>query len=53
MDLLQASLLINKQTGGKRKKKDGERWEGKRDLWTMRSENEAQHSLAQFNWLSR
>ena len=37
MDLLQVSLLINKQTGGKKKKSDRE-MEGERDLWTTRSE---------------
>ena len=33
LDLLQVSLLINKQTGGKKKKRDG-KMEGERDLWT-------------------
>ena len=48
VDLLQVSLLANKQTGGKKKKKkrDG-KGGGERDLWTTRSENEAQHSPAQ------
>ena len=51
LDLLQLSLLINKQPGGKKKKKGEGEGEGggggERDLWTMRSENEAWHSSAQ------
>ena len=50
MDLLQVSLLINKQTGGKQKKKREEgrvKREGERDLWTAGSEYESQYSPAQ------
>ena len=43
LDLLQVSLLVNKQMVGKQKKKR----EGKWDLWTTRSENEAGHSPTQ------
>ena len=46
LDLLQISPLINKQTGGKKKKREEKR-EGERDLWTTRSENEAPHTPAQ------
>ena len=46
MDLLQVSLLINIQTGGKKEKKREEKGGGERDLWTTRSENEARHSLS-------
>ena len=38
-------LLINKQTGGKKEKK--QEGGGEQDLWTMCSENEARHSPAQ------
>ena len=44
MDLLQISLLINKQTRGDKKKREGKR-EGERDLWTTRSENETGQDL--------
>ena len=44
MDLLQVSLLINEQTGGKKKKRDG-KMEGEQDLWTTRSENETGQDL--------
>ena len=44
MDLLQVSLLINKQTGRKKKKREGKR-EGERTLWTKRSENESGQDL--------
>ena len=46
MDLLQVSLLINKQIGGKQKKTEG-KGGGERELRTKRSENEARHSPAQ------
>ena len=42
MDLLQVSLLINKQTERKKKKREGE-WEGERE--TTRSENETGQDL--------
>ena len=45
MDLLQVSLLINKQTGGKKKKKTEGKGEGERDLWTTHSENETGQDL--------
>ena len=44
LDLLQVSLLINEQTGGKKKRRDGE-MEGERDLWIMRSENKTCQDL--------
>ena len=44
LDLLQVSLLINKQTGGKKKKRD-RKMEGEWDLWTTRSENETGQDL--------
>ena len=43
LDLLQVSLLINKQTG--EKKKTEEIRGGERDLWTTRSENETGQDL--------
>ena len=51
VDLLQGSLLINKQTGGKKKKKMEGKGAGKRDLWTTRSENEALIHLLKSDWL--
>ena len=45
LDLLQVSLLINKQTGGKPKKKSEGKTEGERDLWTLLSENETGQDL--------
>ena len=56
VDLLQVSLLINEQTGGKKKKKtveSGRERGGERDLWTTRSENEARIHLLKFDWLFR
>ena len=44
MDLLQVSLLINKQRKGKKKNMEGKR-EGERDLWTTCSENETGQDL--------
>ena len=44
MDLLQVSLLINKQRKGKKKNMEGKR-EGERDLWTTCSENETSQDL--------
>ena len=44
MDLLKVSLLINKQMGGKQKKREGKR-EGERDLWNTLSENETRQDL--------
>ena len=44
VDLLQVSLLINKQTGGKKKKTEEIRG-GERDLWTTCSENEIGQDL--------
>ena len=49
MDLLQVSLLINKQTGEKTKERAGKR-EEERDLWTTLSENETGQDL--YRWLS-
>ena len=40
MNLLQVSLLINKQTGGKKNKKREGKGGGERDLWITCSENE-------------
>ena len=40
LDLLQVSLLINKQTRGKKKRKMEGKKEGQRDLWTTCSGNE-------------
>ena len=42
VNLLQVSP--NKQTGGKKKKREGEK-EGERDLWTTSSENETGQDL--------
>ena len=44
VDLLQVSLLINKQTGGKKKKTEEIRG-GERDLWTTCFENETGQGL--------
>ena len=44
LDLLQVSPLINKQSGGKLKKRERKR-EGGRDLWTKCSENEIGQDL--------
>ena len=44
VELLQVSLLINKQMGRKKKKREGKRG-GERDLWTTRSENETGQDL--------
>ena len=44
LDLLQVSLLINKQTGGKKKKTEEIRG-GMQDLWTTCSENETGQDL--------
>ena len=46
VDLLQVSLLINKQTGGKKKKKMEGKGGGEWDLWTTCSENETGQDLA-------
>ena len=44
VDLLQVSLLINKQTGGKKTRRD-RKVEGELDMWTTRSENEIGQDL--------
>ena len=45
MDLLQVSLLINKQTGWKKKKKMEGKGGGERDLWNTCSKNETGQDL--------